>query len=92
MFWGGGGGREEEEGDSNIDNRLFFCAHALHKISSSLLKWFSSFNTNKRSNGQVRGITLPMFYGIQSKVTLTWILNNFLNFRILAQTILYILC
>ena len=30
----------------------YFCAHALYKISSSWLKWFSSFNTNKRSNGQ----------------------------------------
>ena len=88
-----------EEGESNRkkkhkkqkkNNRysLIFCAHALYKISSSWLKWFSSFNTNKRSNGQVRGIILPMFYRIQSKVILTWILNNLLNFRILAQTIL----
>ena len=44
--------------------------------------------TNKRGNGQVRGITLP----IRSKVILTWILNNLLNVRILAQAILYILC
>ena len=29
-----------------------------------------------------------MFYRIQSKVTLTWILKNILNFRILAQAIL----
>ena len=65
-----GGG---EEGDSNRkkentkkNNRysLIFYAHAVYKISSSWLKWFSSFNTNKRSNGQVRGITLPMFYRI----------------------------
>ena len=107
-FWGGGGrwrgggggeGGGGEKGDSNRkkntkNNRysLIFCAHALYKISSPWLKWFSSFNTNKRSNGQVRGITLPMFYGIQPKVTLTWILNNLLNFRILAQAILYILC
>ena len=85
-----------EEGDSNREkiNRcsLIFCAHALYKISSAWLKWFSSFNTNKRSNGWVRGITLPMFYGIQSKVILTWILNNLLNLRILAQAILYIFC
>ena len=27
---------------------------------------------------------LPIFHGIQSKVILTWILNNLLNFRILA--------
>ena len=58
---GGGGGERErggEEGDSNRkkentkNNRysLIFCAHALYKISSSWLKWFSSFNTNKRSN------------------------------------------
>ena len=93
--WGGG----EEEGDfdqktkkKNDTYSLIFCAHALYKISSSWLKWFSSFNTNKRCTGQVRGITLPMFYGIQSKVILTWILNNLLNFRILAQAILYILC
>ena len=33
-----------------------------------------------------------MFYGIQSKVIVTRILNNLLNFRILAQAILYILC
>ena len=44
--------------------RLLFSAHGLHKILSSWLKWFSSFNTSKRSNGQIRGITLPMFYGI----------------------------
>ena len=29
--------------------------------------WFSSFNGNKRNNGQVRGITVQMFYRIQSK-------------------------
>ena len=104
FFWrggGGGGGGERGEGDSNRkkkhtkkNNRysLIFCAHALYKISSSWLKWFSSFNTNKRSNGKVKGISLPMFYGIQSKVILTWILNNLLNFRILAQAVLYILC
>ena len=78
--------------EKNNGHLLIFCAHALYKISSSLLKWFSSFNTNKRSNEQVKGITLPMFYGIQSKVILTWILNNLLNFRILAQAILYRLC
>ena len=48
-------------------NSLTFCAHALYKqfqvlnLSGSLV-----FYTNKRSNGQVRGITLPMFYSIQS--------------------------
>ena len=103
---GGGGGGRGREGDSNNNNKKkkkkktqknnrnspIFCAHALYKISGSWLEWFSSFNTNKRSNGQVRGITLPMFYRIQSKVILTWILNNLLNFRIPAQTILYILC
>ena len=66
LWGGGGGGVGVEEGDSNPkkentkNNRysLICCAHALYKISSSWLKWFSSFNTNKRSNGQVRGITL----------------------------------
>ena len=103
IFWGegGGGGGEGEGGETGFqpkkentkNNRysLIFCAHALYKFSSSWLKWFSSFNTNKRSNGQVRGITLPMFYRIRSKVILTWILNNLLNFRVLAQAILYIL-
>ena len=89
---GGGGGGGDSNRKKNKRYSLIFCVHALYKISSSWLKWFSSFNTNKRSNGEVRGITLPMFYGIQSKVILTWILNNLLNFRILAQAILYILC
>ena len=103
FFLGGGGKRGERGGDSNrkkktqkktIENRcsLIFSAHDLYKISSSWLKWFYSFNTNKKSNGQERGINLPMFYGIQPKVIVTWILNNLLNFRILAQAILYILC
>ena len=35
----------------------YFCARALYKISSSYLKWFSSFNNNKKNNRQVRGIT-----------------------------------
>ena len=92
-----GGGRtgiptEKKKTQKNNRYSLIFCAHALYKISSSWLKWFSSFYTNKRSNGQIRGITLPMFYRIQSKVILTWILNNLLNFRIPAQAILYILC
>ena len=89
--WGGGIPTEKKENKKSNRYSLFFCAHALYKISSSWLKWFSSFNTKKRSNGQVRGITLPMFYGIQSKVILIWILNNLLNFRILAQAVLYIL-
>ena len=70
----------------------YFNAYALYKSSCPWLKSISSFNTNKRSNRQVRGKTLPMFYGIQSKVNLTWILNNILNVRILAQAILYIFC
>ena len=91
FFFGGGRGDSDPK---EIDNRylLIFCAHALYKISSSWFKWFSSFNTNNRGNGQVRGITLIMFYGIQSKVILTWILTNRLIFRILAQAILYLLC
>ena len=96
---GGGGGegirtekKKTQKTQKTIGIRLFFCAHALYKIPSSWLKWFSSFNSNKRSNRQVRGITLPVFYRIQSKSILTWILNNLLNFRILAQAILYILC
>ena len=89
---GGGGFQPEKENTKNNRYSLIFCAHAQKKVSSSWLKWFSSFNANKKSNGQVRGITLPMFYRIQSKVILTWIINNLLNFRILAQAILYILC
>ena len=75
---GGGGGREgvggiPTEKKKTQKNRysLIFCAHTLCKISSSWLKWFSSFNTNKRGNGQVRRITLPIIYRIQSKVILT---------------------
>ena len=95
--WGEGRGEEEGGFQLKKNNRysLNFCAHALYtlyKISSSWLRWFCSFNTNKRSNGKVRGITLPRFYGIQSKVILICIINKLLNFRILAQAILYILC
>ena len=56
----------------------YFYAYAQYKISSSKLKWFSSFNTNKkskkRSNRQIRdkrGVTPPMVYEKQSKVILT---------------------
>ena len=96
--WGWGGEKGEEGGCNRKKNTknnrysLIFYAHALYKISSSWPKWFPCFDTNKMSNGQVRGITLPMFYGFQSKVILTWILNYLLKFRILAQAILYILC
>ena len=64
FFLGGGGGerrkREGRErgiptGEKNNRYSLIYCALPLYKISSSWLKWFSSFNTNKRSNGQVRG-------------------------------------
>ena len=65
---GGDSNRKKKENKNNNRCSLIFCAHALYKISSSWLKWYSSFNTNKRSNGQVRGITLPMFYGIQSVI------------------------
>ena len=63
---GAGGGFQSVKNTKNNRYSLIFSAHGLYKISSSWLMWFSSFNTNKRSNGQVRGITLPMFYGIQS--------------------------
>ena len=42
--WGLGGGFQPKK---PIGIHLFFCAHALYKISSSWLKWFSSLNTNK---------------------------------------------
>ena len=87
----GGGGEGCGEGVSSDLKKymysLYFCAHT-QNVSSSWPKWFSRFNTNKRSNRQVRGITLSVFYGIQSKVILTFILNTILNFRILAQAIL----
>ena len=60
----GGGCRRGILTKTKYKYSLIFCAHALCKILSSWLKWFSSFNTIKRSNGEVRGITLPMFYGI----------------------------
>ena len=71
--WGGwrrGNPTEKKRKHKNNRYSLIFCAHALNKILSSWLKWFSSFNTNKRSNEQVRGITLPLFYRNQSKVIL----------------------
>ena len=80
----GGGDPNKKKNTKNNSYSLIFNAHALYKISSSWLQWFSSFNTNKRSNGQVRGITLSVFYRIQSKVILTRILNDLLNFRIPA--------
>ena len=88
---GGGGGGGPKHTKKNNRYSLIFCAHAVYKFpvpssSGSLVL------TQKRSNGQVRGITLPMFFGIESKVIFTWIINNLLNFRILAQAILYILC
>ena len=50
---------------------LIFCSHALYKISSNWLKWFSGFNKNKRSFRQVRAINQSMFYRIRSKFILT---------------------
>ena len=49
---GGGGGFQPKKRKHKKNNRysLIFCAHALYKISSSWLKRFSSFNTNKKSN------------------------------------------
>ena len=66
---GGGGGGEGRSGGKGVSDRkkktnmysLTFCAHGLYEISSSYLKWFSSFYTNKTSNGQVRDITLTRF-------------------------------
>ena len=58
FFFGGGGGGGEGVGggegfqpkkkENTKSNRysLIFCVHALYKISSSWLKWFSSVNTN----------------------------------------------
>ena len=58
FLWRGGGGggeggrrgipTEKKKIQKTIGIRLIFCAHALYKISSSWLKWFSSFNTNKK--------------------------------------------
>ena len=84
FFFGGGGGGagggrfqlKKRKHKNNTHSLIFSAHHALYKISSSWLKWFSRFNRNKRSNGQVRSITQPMFYRIQPKVILTWILNN----------------
>ena len=42
--------------------------------------------------GVDRDITLPMFFGIKSKIILKWILNNILNFRILSQANICMLC
>ena len=52
FFFGRGGGWVWGVGKiptKKINNRclLIFCAHAVYKIVSSWLKWFSSFNTNK---------------------------------------------
>ena len=62
---GGGGGRGGEGGGGGFQSKkrkhkndrysVIFCAHVLYIISSSWLTWFSSFDTNKRSNGQVKG-------------------------------------
>ena len=94
FFFGGGEGGEGRRaiptGKKTIGIRLFFVL--MLYIKFQVPGSSGSLVLNKRSNGQVRGITLPMFYGIQSKVIFTWILNNLLNFRILAQAILYILC
>ena len=54
---GGGGG-----GGAECSYLLIFCVHTVYKISSSWLKWFSSFNTNKRSNGQEKDITANVLW------------------------------
>ena len=79
-------------GKKTIGIRLFFALMLYIKFQVPGSSGPLVLTQNKRNNGQVRGITLPMFYGIQSKVIFTWILNNLLNFRILAQAILFILC
>ena len=74
--WGGEGGGEGFPTKKKFNRySLIFCAHALYKISSSWLKWFSSFTQTKG----VRGITLPMFYGIRSKVNID--LNQYSEFH-----------
>ena len=93
--WGGGGGGGDWEGDRRSD-RIKVSRYSLyttiHKISSS---YFSGLLVLKQIKGVTDGlekdITLPMIYGIQSKVnqvTFTLILNIILNFRIQAQAIL----
>ena len=43
VFGGGGGGGGGGSNWKKNRYSLIFCAHALYKISSSWLKWFSSF-------------------------------------------------
>ena len=65
---GGGGGFQPKKRKHKKQNVLAnFCAHALYKISSSWLKWFSSFKTNKRSNGQVRAKLCQCFTEFSQK-------------------------
>ena len=68
---GGGGGRKGGEWVSDhkkiiICMRLLFVLMLYIKVQTPSSSGFSSFNTNTRSNGQVSGITLPIFYRIQS--------------------------
>ena len=67
---GGGGGRLVEKAASSIGKWVFpiYKYIITHKISSSLFLWFTTFKTNKRSNGQERDITPQIFYGNHSKV------------------------
>ena len=64
---GGGGGGGVTSVSAALVSRHFLYL-IIYKISSSYFRWFTSFKTNKRSNGQERDVTLQMFYGIQSKV------------------------
>ena len=87
----GGVSSRRSEWKKKVSRYSLYIYIYIYKISRSLFQWFTSFKTNKRSNRQERDITPPMFYRIQSKVNqviLTLILNNSLNFRILAQAIL----
>ena len=55
---GGGGGGTKHKKKKTIGTRLFFVLMLYIKFQVPV----SSFYKNKRSNGQVWGITLPMVY------------------------------
>ena len=73
----------------NNNNSVTIYARALYEIQVPSSTGFLVLTQTKKSNGQVRGISLQMFLRLQSKVShLSIDLNNILNFRILAQAIL----